>query len=509
MTCPTLSIRSLDLTIGSRTVFDGLDLDLAPSSITALMGPGGAGKSTLLHWIADRLQGAHIQWQGDLRIASADPDRPPTVALMRQTPSPMMRPAIDWLAQSHPRRSQLTRRQLIEDIRQFLDTFHLHHFQENLHQQPIEWSLNHQRLLFLVACLLPRPDVLCVDEPCATLDDDQAGPILDFLDRARHHTSILWVTHHQRRARETADHIALLAGAQIIEASPADTFFNAPQSQPAQDFVRTGSCHVPSPDTPKEHLAPEYRQRPQPVRQLSPESSLPDVPTSRITHDPDIPAPESTPPPETDAPAATDEAPSHGDSAPSQVHAHWHDHEAITLMEPLIFRHTEAPASHRGPSEFHWIWPGLLAGVAMPGLLRPLDQDIKALKRVGIEALVTLTETPIDAAAMADAGIAHLHSPIVDMTPPSMDQALRICAWADHQLQQGRPLAYHCRAGIGRTGTLLAVQIMATLGGDADGVIARLRKVMNRYVQSEEQRQFLAHFSEQVPPALAGLTLPA
>ncbi len=501
MTTPSLSIRSLHLTIGSRTIYDGLSLDLWPRSITALMGPGGAGKSTLLHWIADRLQGSHIQGQGDLRIASRDPATPPTVSLMRQTPSPMMRPAIEWLLQSHPRRDQFTRLELTDKIEQFLADYDLHHLRTHLQQKPIEWSLNNQRLLFLVACLLADPDILCVDEPCATMDDDQAQPILDVLHRARDTTSVLWVTHHQRRARQLSDHVALLAGGRIVEAAPTERFFDDPQSTPAKDFVRTGSCHLPSPDTPAEHLAPEYQTRPEAVHELSPDDSLPEVPRSRVTHEPD-----HLPPSE---PAALSEPQPVIDGLPldaPSIDASWHRQETIQHIEPLVFRKSGAAAAHRGPSEFHWIWPGLLAGVAMPGLLRPIEQDLRALQRVGIKALVTLTETPIDSDAVQQLDIAHLHSPIVDMTPPSLEQALQICSWADLQLADDRPLAFHCRAGIGRTGTLLACQIMATLGGDSDAVVQRLRKIMNRYVQSTEQFQFLAEFGATVPPALSTST---
>jgi iron complex transport system ATP-binding protein len=47
-----LSARDLHVKLGGRTVFDGLFLDFAPGSVTAIVGPNGAGKSTLLNCLS-------------------------------------------------------------------------------------------------------------------------------------------------------------------------------------------------------------------------------------------------------------------------------------------------------------------------------------------------------------------------------------------------------------------------------------------------------------------------
>ena len=53
---PVVRIRDLTFAHGERVVFDGIDLDIMPGRVTAIMGPSGTGKTTLLKLIGGQLR---------------------------------------------------------------------------------------------------------------------------------------------------------------------------------------------------------------------------------------------------------------------------------------------------------------------------------------------------------------------------------------------------------------------------------------------------------------------
>jgi len=61
---PVVQIRDLTFTYGERVVFDGIDLDIMPGCVTAILGPSGTGKTTLLKLIGGQL---HPQ-SGSVRV---------------------------------------------------------------------------------------------------------------------------------------------------------------------------------------------------------------------------------------------------------------------------------------------------------------------------------------------------------------------------------------------------------------------------------------------------------
>ena len=71
-------VQGLRRVYGDRTVLDGLDLDIAPGEIIALLGPSGCGKTTLLKILAGLEQpSAGEVWMGDTCVATAGHSVPP------------------------------------------------------------------------------------------------------------------------------------------------------------------------------------------------------------------------------------------------------------------------------------------------------------------------------------------------------------------------------------------------------------------------------------------------
>lgn len=150
------------------------------------------------------------------------------------------------------------------------------------------------------------------------------------------------------------------------------------------------------------------------------------------------------------------------------------------------------------PARFRWVVPDRLAGVSIPGLLGNAAQDLQGLRGAGIDTLLNLTETPFDDALAAAHGMRTLHAPIVDMQPPLLEQAVDLCDVLDRQLAQGRCVAVHCKAGQGRTGTVLAAYLMWRARGawSAAQALQAARRIDPGWIQSAQQVAFLTQFEQ-------------
>lgn len=148
------------------------------------------------------------------------------------------------------------------------------------------------------------------------------------------------------------------------------------------------------------------------------------------------------------------------------------------------------------PPHFRFILPGLLAGMGKPGLLAEVDDDLEAIAHAGIVTLITLTEKPFPLELLRPFGIQGRHFPIEDMGVPPIRTAYRLAADVDRSIERGEPVAFHCHAGLGRTGTMLAA-VLILRGDDATTAISRLRATGRGYVQSRSQEMFLRRFEEE------------
>ena len=440
MSTPVLSLRNFGVSFGDRTVIERVNMEVRPREIVVLIGPGGAGKSTLLRTICGDNDGHRsMEIRGEVKYLGDQLDGGERPVLIEQTPDKMMDSLFEFLASHTPDRSTLTRREFRTRLCRRLEEMWAADLVERLDEPLIELGPADRRLAMLSAGVFEETALLCVDEPTAGLDDDDAERLLDFLRLQAERRSVLMVTHHQRRARAAADRVALLAGGKICERAPSHNFFDDPETPEARSFVGTGSCTVASPDARPEELAPDYRRR------------------------------------------DTDD-----------------DAEQVVLLESANTDRdvaAAAPSARRGPIGFHWMRPGRLAGTPMPGAMRSIEDDLAALERVGVSVLVTLTMQSLAQKELQAFDIGHLHVPIVDMGVPTMEDAAECCRKVSERLDDDEVVAFHCRAGIGRTGTMLAIYEIWE-GMSADDAFEAARSVHRRWIQSQRQRIFLSEFEQ-------------
>lgn len=471
-----LLLEGFGVAFRDRTVLSGVDLTAPAIGATVLAGPGGGGKSTLLRTLAgfNAAQPALRTW-GRAEFAGAPLGAGELPAMLMQNARLLLDDVLENVVAGLPERRSLTRLQQIDLVARLLDRAGLGELADRLDDPVIDLPAGLQRRLAIVRTTAPNPRMVCLDEPTADLPEADAEAVLALIAAEAGRRAVLVTTHNQKHARRLGGTTALLVGGRIVENRPTAEFFDDPRTAPARQFVRTGSCYPPEPESPDEEAAaPESG----PVGDTAAGRSGPPTVVA-------IPSagPKSTVPPP--APAA--------ESAPPLPEPR--DHSAERRRQIAA-----AGAGAFGPRGFRWLKPGRLGGTPRPGLLDDTpDADLAALAQIGVTVLVTLEEEPFDPEALARHGIEPAFSPVRDMEAPAVEAAAALCGRIAAWNAAGRAVAVHCRAGLGRTGTQMAAQLIWEGAGPLEALEA-VRRIDPRWVQSEAQVKFLRRFAEARPP---------
>lgn len=158
----------------------------------------------------------------------------------------------------------------------------------------------------------------------------------------------------------------------------------------------------------------------------------------------------------------------------------------------------DSPLAHR--LNFSLVLPGRLAGLAWP-FRRGEDPAAVAglLRGVGVAVLANLTGEPYPTHAQAALdGIHCVDLAVEDYAPPQLQQVEE--AWALFtSLAVGQVLAFHCAAGMGRTGTFLACLAGRELSLDGPSALDWLRKLRPGSVETLAQEELVLRWLDDQP----------
>ena len=231
-----LSIRGLVVRRGAQDVLSGVDLDVAPGEVCALMGVSGAGKTTVLRAVA-ALQPFTA---GEIRIG--------TVALApgKLLPEARLRPwrrAVGMVFQAHALFEHLSvmdnmilapmhalgwPRARAEDVaRTLLESLGVLPRAAAL---PCELSGGEAQRVAIARALAPDPPLLLMEEPTSALDPARRGSLGEVLrSLARDGRALVISTHDVDFARAYADRVAVLSRGVLVESGAAQAVLSQPQ----------------------------------------------------------------------------------------------------------------------------------------------------------------------------------------------------------------------------------------------------------------------------------------
>ncbi len=216
-----LDVKGLRKCHGAQTVFDGVDLRVAPGEFIAIVGESGVGKSTLLNGIAalEPMDGGEVWLDGRNWLALSEPE----AALQRRRHLGFVFQAFHVLphldvAQNVGLPLVLLQQMDAGRVAQALADVGLGGLGERLPQQLSGGQL--QRVA-IARALVHRPSLILADEPTGNLDPDTAAAVMDLLHRrARSHGAACVMVTHSQAAAARADRVLRLTrqGLQAVAA---------------------------------------------------------------------------------------------------------------------------------------------------------------------------------------------------------------------------------------------------------------------------------------------------
>ena len=240
-TGPIVDIHQLRKSYGSNEVLKGIDLQVKPGEVIAIIGKSGSGKSTLLRCI----NGLEVFQSGSLSV-DGQPLLHGNAAAMRE-----LRQHVGMIFQNFnlfPHLSVGKNVMLAPGLvkktgsaageakaRQLLDRVGLG---EKFDAFPDQLSGGQQQRVAIARALAMEPSVLLCDEITSALDPELVGEVLRVVESlADEGMTLLMVTHEMGFARKVSGRVIFMHQGRVHEMGPPAELFGSPQTPELQQFL--------------------------------------------------------------------------------------------------------------------------------------------------------------------------------------------------------------------------------------------------------------------------------
>ena len=248
---PILAVENLSLAYGRRTAFTGVNLAIAPGSITALIGPSGCGKTSFLstlNRLSDLMPGAAVSGSVQLHGESIHGKNVDVITLRRRVGMIFQKPnpfplsirrnlELPLMEVGIRDRSRLdaTIEQVLTDVGLWAEV------KDRLKAPAQALSGGQQQRLCIARALVLQPEVLLMDEPCSALDPLSSGVVEDLIVSLKPRYTVLVVTHNLAQARRISDRCGVFwvrgGVGRLIECGDTGCIFECPADADTAAYV--------------------------------------------------------------------------------------------------------------------------------------------------------------------------------------------------------------------------------------------------------------------------------
>ena len=244
----------VDVFYGKFKAVEGVNIDIAPRSVTAFIGPSGCGKTTFLRSINrmhEVLPGATVDGQllldgEDIYGPGVDPVRVRSqIGMVFQRPNPFPTMSIrDNVVAGLKLQGVRSKKTLDEVTERSLKGANLwNEVKDRLDKPGGGLSGGQQQRLCIARAIAVQPDVLLMDEPCSALDPISTLAIEDLISELKQDFTIVIVTHNMQQAARVSDQTAFFnleatgKPGQLIEIDDTEKIFSNPTQKATEDYI--------------------------------------------------------------------------------------------------------------------------------------------------------------------------------------------------------------------------------------------------------------------------------
>ncbi|WP_137231216.1 amino acid ABC transporter ATP-binding protein [Streptomyces sp. BPSDS2] len=240
-TAPVLRMEAVRKSFGTSLVLRGVDLEVAPHTVTALIGASGSGKSTLLRCanLLEEVDDGAIWLEGEeITDPRADADAVRRrIGVVFQAYNLFPHLTVLQNITLAPRRVHgLSRTRAEAEARELLERLGLG---AKADEYPDRLSGGQQQRAAIVRALAVRPRLLLLDEITAALDPELVGEVLGLVREVKDDgMTMVIATHEMAFAREVADQVCFLDAGVVLERGTPEEVFGAPREERTRRFLR-------------------------------------------------------------------------------------------------------------------------------------------------------------------------------------------------------------------------------------------------------------------------------
>lgn len=236
--CKTYHLKSRPEPIRA---LDNVTNHIDRGEVVVIIGPSGSGKSTLLR----SLNGLQDIDSGSIYIDGVSvTDKKTNLNKLRSQVGMVFqhfnlyqhKTALENIVLPQTVVLKRSRAEAEEVANDLLDKVGIPHLGGNY---PSMLSGGQQQRVAIARSLAMKPKVMLFDEATSALDPETVGGVLELMrGLAADGMTMAVVTHEMGFAREAADRMIFMDAGAIVEENTPDQFFDNPQSERAQDFLR-------------------------------------------------------------------------------------------------------------------------------------------------------------------------------------------------------------------------------------------------------------------------------